>query len=125
MAAGANRRKLQETTITIASTSSSGNTAESAAIASHEHVLFVINITTATAGTITFVIQTSADDGTTWSSLSSGEMLGDTGAISTTGGKHISARAPLGVRLRLNYTIATGPFAFTVLPIYERTGATH
>ena len=122
MARGSNRRKLQEPQIAIASTAVSSNTADSESAQSHEKVTYLINITTATAGSITFTIQTSAD-GTNWATLATAETTGDTGALSTVSVRHISSNAPIGVRTRLVFTIVTGPFAFTVDPIYEKTGA--
>lgn len=125
MSRGSNRRKLVEPTITVGSTSSSGNTAESDNAANADSLTYFINITTATAGSITFVIQSSADDGTTWCDLATAEMSGDTGALTTTGGKHISTYFPFGTRTRLKYTIVTGPFAFTVIPIYQKAGSVY
>lgn len=123
MARGANRKKLTEPTITVASTSSSGTTAASGAIAAFDTVAYFISISTATAGSITFTIQISADDGTTWATLATAETTGDTGALTTTGGKHISASVPCGTMTQLVYTIVTGPFAFTVIPVYAKSGA--
>lgn len=120
MSRGGNRRKYQEARITIGSTGTSGNTADSEAAQSHDAVTYYINITTATAGNITFTIQTSADDGATWATLATAETTGDTGAITATGARHLSSNAPIGVRTRLVYTIVTGPFAFTVDPIYQK-----
>jgi len=122
MARGSTRRKYQAAQISVGSTSTSGNTADSDQAGSSEKVMYVINITTATAGTITFTIQTTAD-GTNWATLATAETTGDTGALSTTGAKHISSAAPIGMRTRLVYTIVTGPFAFTVDPIYEKSGS--
>lgn len=119
MSRGANRRKLQEPQITVGSTGTSGTTADSEAAQSHDGVTYIVNITTATAGSITFTIQTTAD-GTNWATLATAETTGDTGALTTTGAKHISSNAPIGVRTRLAYTIVTGPFAFTVDPIYQK-----
>jgi hypothetical protein len=122
MASGSNRRKLMAEAVVVGSTSTSGATAESSQAQSFDAVTYYVNVTTATAGSITFVIQSSPDDGTTWASLSSAEMTGDTAAISSTGMKHISSNAPIGVRTRLQYTIATGPFAFTVYPCFQKAG---
>ena len=119
MSRGANRRKLQEPRITVGSTASSGTTADSESAQSYDAVTYVINLTTLTAGSITFGIDTSPD-GTIWAPLASGEMTGDTGAVSAIGVKHISSAAPIGVRTRLSYTIVTGPAAFTVDPIYQK-----
>ena len=123
MARGSNRRKLQEPQITIASTAVSSNTADSESAQSHERVTYILNITVATAGTMTLTIQTTAD-GTNWATLAVAETSGDTGAIGTGASvKHISSVGAIGVRTRLGFTIVTGPFAFTVDPIYEKTGS--
>jgi hypothetical protein len=107
----ANRRKHIEAAVSVASTSSSGNTNISSTGQSHDDVICWINITTATAGNITFVIQASPDNGTNWAALDT--LTGDTGALTTTGLKRVVARAPIGSMVRLNYTIVTGPFAFS------------
>lgn len=122
MAAGSNRKKLVQPTIAIASTSTSGNTADSEAIQSFDWVAYFVNVTTATAGTMTLTIQMSADDGTTWCTLAAAETSGNTSAISATGGYHLTTTVPVGTRTRLVYTIVTGPFAFTVVPVYGKTG---
>lgn len=124
MARGSNRRKLQEAQITVGSTSSSGTTAYSDNAQSFDVVTYVINLTTLTAGSITFVIQTSAD-GTNFADLATAEMSGDTGAISATGVKHVSSNAPIGVSTRLKYTIVTGPAAFTVDQIFAKGGSVY
>jgi hypothetical protein len=122
MARGSNRKKLVEPTITVGSTASSGTTADSEAIQAFDSVVYFVNVTTATAGSITLTIQMTGDDGTTWCTLATAETSGDTGAITATGGRHISATVPLGTRTRLAYTIVTGPFAFTVIPVYAKSG---
>ena len=74
------------------------------------------------AGTLTLTIQMTADDGTTWCTLATAETSGNTSTINATGGYHITTTVPIGTRTRLAYTIATGPFAFTVVPVYGKTG---
>lgn len=122
MARGSNRRKLQEAQISVGSTASSGTTAFSENAASFDAVTYVVNLTTLTAGSITFVIQTTAD-GTNFADLATAEMTGDTGAISATGVKHVSSNAPIGMATRLKYTIVTGPAAFTVDQIFSKGGS--
>ena len=121
MARGGNRRKTVEP-YTIVSTSTSAGTADSDKAANADKVLYLINLTSITAGSITFKIQTSPDDGNQWFDLSTGEMNGNTGALATAGLYHVSSSVPFGVRTRLYFTIVTGPVAFLVYPIYERTG---
>ena len=123
MPAGSNRRKVIEATITVGSTASSGNTGESGSAASAECVSYFVKVGTATAGTMTLTIEVSPNDGTDWYALAAAEMVGQTGAISTTGNYRIrtAAGVPLGTKTRLVYTIVTGPFAFTVIPVYEKT----
>lgn len=122
MAAGSNRKKLVQPSITVGSTASSGTTADSEAIQSFDWVVYFVNVTTATAGTLTLTIQMTADDGTTWCTLATAETSGNTSTINATGGYHITTTVPVGTRTRLAYTIATGPFAFTVVPVYGKTG---
>ena len=122
MAGRSNRRKLQEAQITVGSTAASGTTGASGNAASFDFVTYYINLTTLTAGSITFVIQTSFD-GTNWADLATAEMTGDTGAVAATGVKHVSSNAPIGWSCRLKYTIVTGPAAFTVDPVFSKGGS--
>lgn len=122
MASRSNRRKTQEAQISIGSTSTSGTTGFSENAASADAVTYFINLSTITAGSITFVIQVSAD-GTNFADLATAEMTGDTGALSSTGIKHISSAAPLGMACRLKYTIVTGPAVFTVDPVFQKGGS--
>ena len=124
MPARSNRRKLQEAQITVGSTAASGTTGFSESAGSFDAVTYVVNLTTLTAGSITFVIQGSAD-GTNFYDLATAEMTGDTGAVATTGAKHVSSNAPLGFACRLKYTIVTGPAAFTVDPIFQKGGSVY
>lgn len=121
MAAGSNRRKLVQRTET-ASTSTSGAICDSTNAANADALSYLIEIGTATAGSITFKIQTSANDGATWHDLAAAEMTGNTGALTTTGMYRIASQAPFGIRTRLYYTIVTGPFEFDVTPIFEKGG---
>lgn len=118
---GANRRKLVEEAVFVSSTSTSGTTAASGSIASNERVTFFV-VATVTAGSVTLGIDISPNDGATWHSLTSGELLGNTSAITATGNYHISAQVPLGTSCRLSYTIVTGPVVLVVYPCYEKSG---
>lgn len=120
-----NRRKRDLPAITVGSTALSGTTAESDNAANADRVTFYIALATITAGDITFAIESSPNDGGIWARLTTGEMLGNTSAISSTGTYHVSAQVPFGNRVRLAYTINTGPAAFLVYPVYERTGVVH
>jgi hypothetical protein len=113
------RRKLIETAIAVASTGASGNTNITQSGQSHDDLILWVNITTATAGNITFVVQASPDNGTNWAALIA---TGDTGAITTTGLKRLFVTAPIGSMLRVNYTIVTGPFAFTTAWEFSKRG---
>jgi hypothetical protein len=125
MARGANRRKLEEPSIAIGSTASSGATGESDNAANYDRVMYLVNVTTLTAGSVTFVIQVSPNDGTTWFPLTTAEMVGNTGALTTTGQYHVSSTVPFGTRVRLAYTIVTGPVAMTVFPVFEKSGSVY
>lgn len=124
MARGANRRKLQEAKITIASTAVSGSTGDSENAANADTVTYYVDVTTATVGSLTLTIDISQDDGANWFPLTSGEVLGNTGALTLVGNYRIASSrvASIGFRSRLTYTIVTGPFAFTVDPVFEKSG---
>ena len=117
-----NRRKTDEPLITVGSTSTSGATAASDNAATSDAVTFLIALSSIAAGSVTFSIQIGEVEGSTWHSLSTSEMTGDTGALASTGNYHVSTRVPIGMRVRLRYVIVTGPVEFTVKPIYERGG---
>lgn len=118
----ANRRKNVEAVVVVGSTSTSGAIAGSGTIASHDRVVYFLVISALTAGSVTLGIDISPNDGSTWHSLTSGEMLGNTSAITATGNYHISAQVPMGTSCRLSYTIDTGPTAFIVYPCFEKSG---
>lgn len=121
-----NRRKTAQEPIVVLSTSTSGTTGLSDAAANADAVSFYIAIATATAGSITFKIQTAPDEaGVVWFDLATSEMTGNTGALTTAGNYHVSAQVPFGMKIRLAYTIVTGPFAFVVYPVYERSGGVY
>ena len=119
---GANSRKIVQDPIVVASTSTSGAIAGTGLIASHDRVVFFVTATV-DAGNVTLGIDISPNGGTTWHSLTSGEMLGNTSAITAGGNYHISAQVPLGTSCRMTYTIVTGPVSLLVYPCYEKTGA--
>lgn len=121
----ANRRKRSEPAIIVGPTASSGSTADSENASNADRVSYWITLSALTAGDITFKIQSSPNNGVTWYDLTTSEMNGNTGTISATGNYHVSAEVPFGFRTRLAYTINTGPAAFALIPIYERTGAVH
>lgn len=116
-----NRRKQPESLIAVASTSTSGATAESDNAANSDRVTYYV-VLTVTGGSVTFKIQSSPNDGGTWHDMAVSEMSGDTGSIAASGNYHISSSAPFGTRTRLAYTIVTGPVTFLVYPVFEKTG---
>lgn len=122
MARGANRRKIQEPVIAIASTSTSGAVGDSDNAAVSDRVIYFFNLASITAGSVTLKIQCSPDDGSTWYDLATTEMNGNTGALTAAGTYHVSATVPFGTRTRLFYTIVTGPIVAAVYPVFEKTG---
>lgn len=123
MARWSNRRKTVEA-VSSHATSASGAACDSTNAANADSLLYLIEIGLVT-GSITFKIQTSANDGATWHDLSTAEMTGNTGALNTTGNYHIATQAPFGIRTRLAYTIVTGPVEFDIYPIYEKGGSVY
>lgn len=118
----ANRRKMTEQVLAFGPTATSGVIAQSDSAASHDSVTFYIDVSQATAGSITFKIQTSAYP-SVWHDMASGEMTGNTGAITDVGTYRISSAAPIGLSVRLVYTIVTGPFECSIIPCYEKSGS--
>ena len=113
------RKKQISPTFTVASTSTSGSTADFSC-SQFDDVLFHVNVTAVTAGSVTLSLQTSPDEGATWYPLL--ETLGKVDAISAAAAWTIGARAPIGQRVRLVYTIATGPVAFTAIAEGSKRG---
>lgn len=124
----ANRRKTQENLASTAYTATTG-ILQSDNAANHENVTYYLNVTavSGTTPSLTAAIQTSPDDGTTWFSLTTAEMTGQTGAITATGQYRISSNAPIGARTRLLLTISgtTPSFTITANDIFERSGSVY
>lgn len=121
----ANRRKRFEPVSVVTNSASSGTVCDSENAASSDRVIFFVALSAIAAGSVTFKIQSTPNDGASWHDLTTGEMLGNTGALTAAGDYHVAAEVPFGTRLRLAYTIVTGPVTFGVYPCYERTGAVH
>jgi hypothetical protein len=124
MGRGANRRKITEPFTVVASTSTSGTTLDSDNAANADSVIFYA-LVSAVTGSVTFTIQSSPDDGTNWYTLTTAETVGNTGALAATGNYHISTQVPFGTRLRLAYTIVTGPVAFLGFACYSKSGSVY
>lgn len=125
MPAGTNRRKTTSATLDSAAYTATTNIMDSGTAASHEKVTFYLDVTAVSGGspTLTPVIQTSPDDGTTWYSLATAEMTGQTANITATGQYRTSSNAPIGTRTRLRMTIAgtTPSFTLTAIAIHEKS----
>lgn len=114
-----NRKKNIGPTSTVTGVTTNGTTAEFSTIQSNDDVLYHINVTVLTAGSVTPSLQTSPD-GTTWYPVP--EAIGKTDAITAVGAHTIAARAPVGQRTRLSYLVDTGPATFTVIPEASKRG---
>lgn len=128
MALLANRRKTQENVASAAYTSTT-NILTSDRAANHESVTYYLNVTavSGTTPSLTAAVQTSPDDGTTWFTLATAEMTGQTAAITATGQYRLSSNAPIGARTRCLFTISgtTPSFTITANAIYERSGSVY
>lgn len=128
MALVANRRKSLES-IASAAYTATASILQSDKAANADSVSFYMNVTavSGTTPSLTATIQCSPDDGTTWFSLATAEMTGQTGAITATGQYRLTSAAPIGARTRLLLTISgtTPSFTITGYAIYERSGSVY
>jgi len=111
VAYASNSRHLYES-FSVASTAVSSTTGQSDGNATHDDVIGFINLTTLTAGTIAFQVEISSDDGTTW--YPHPDATATIAAVSSTGKSIVVARSPIGSKIRLAFTIVTGPAVFTL-----------
>lgn len=124
MATG-NRRKRAEAVRTVASTGSTGSLDFGDSIANADKVTFYVSVTTATAGSMVMNFLASPDDGVTSFTLPAAYVEGSSTTITATGAYMYTVRTPVAIRLQLLYVITTGPFAFTVTPVYEKAGSVY
>lgn len=126
MSRGANRRKIQEPTLASTAYTATTNILESDNAANADSVSYYLNVTnvSGTTPTLTPVIQCSPDDGTTWFSLATAEMTGQTASLNATGQYRTTSAVPIGVRTRLRMTITgtTPSFTLVAYAIYEKRG---
>jgi hypothetical protein len=124
MARGSNRRKVQEATLASAAYTSTSNILQSENAANAKNVTYYLDVTavSGTTPTLAPVIQTSPDNGTTWFSLATAEMTGQTANITATGQYRTSSVAPIGMMTRLRMTIGgtTPSFTLVAYAIYEK-----
>lgn len=117
-----NRRKTQAKNVTLAGVDTSSQTVPWNNASSAESVVFLLQVTDVTAGSITFTIQISNEAASQWWTLGSTEVYGQTAAISSTGNYYIGTNGPVGMNVRLNYAVVTGPVTVNITPIFSRTG---
>jgi len=115
-----NRKKTVSGTFTVASTSTSGTTAD-IETQSFDDIIYHVNVSAVTAGSVIFALETSPNDGTTWYPVL--DQAGKVDAVSAAAAWTIGARCPIGQRNRLKYTITTGPVAFTAIAETSKRGA--
>lgn len=107
---------MSRTVATVGSTSSSGSTGPIEVPNPEEtpEVAILVDVTTATAGTLDIEVEWSNDGGTTWASADGTadtfDQISATGAVT----KRFAVK---GTLYRITYTIVTGPFAFSVSAI--------
>lgn len=107
---GTTRKAVDHAKATVASTSTSGASSGYECQASDD-IMFNLNVTAVTAGSVLFSLESSLDSGVVWCPVP--EAIGKTDAVSSAAAHRIAARAPIGTQVRLVYTITTGPVAFT------------
>lgn len=126
MARGANRRKVVQAQLASAAYTATANILDSENAANAESVSYYLDVTavSGTTPTLTPVIQCSPDDGTTWWSLATAEMTGQTANITATGRYRTTSAVPIGVRTRLAMTIGgtTPSFTLSAWAVFERGG---
>lgn len=96
--------------VSDAQTGITANTQTEAITALYESMYFLVDTTTATAGTLDIEVQWSMD-GTTWVSFSTPDAFAQITGTGQTWLGPVPGRARF---FRLNYTVATGPFTFEV-----------
>ena len=76
----------------------------------YENMYFLVDVTTATAGTLDIEVEWSID-GNTWVSFSTPDAFAQ---ITTTGQEWLGPVPGRAAKFRLAYTVSTGPFDFTI-----------
>ncbi len=79
----------------------------------YETMYFLLDVTDATAGTLDIEVEWSMD-GSTWVSFTTPDAFAQ---VSATGQEWLAAVPGRAAFFRLNYTVATGPFDFTISAI--------
>jgi hypothetical protein len=102
------------TLVSDTQTAITADAATGSATTLYETMYFMVDVTTATAGTLDIEVEWS-QDGTTWTSFSTPDAFA---TITTTIGQTwlgpVPGRMPF---FRLNYTVVTGPYTFSVVGV--------